>query len=141
MFNTFIGVETSPVLEFPGVGLSIVGQLVLISCPEPCIDGTDIQFFFRGFCSEQIEHQAHHEELGSQPHFDETIEGRTWRQLEVIKGSQQQNGNRSEGQRQGDVFSLLHGRCWELNHHAVTHECHVGDQQPREEPLRVQHGS
>ena len=112
----------------------------MVADAEPVIDGAHIKFLTGCFCCEEVQHQTHHEELRAEPHHDDIIEGRTRWEFEVVQGGEKQNGDRGKCECERDVFALLHVWRRVLEHHAVTHEGHVRHQEPRQEPLGVQHG-
>ena len=77
--------------------------------------------------------------MRAEAHVNQRVKGIGRGEFEVVKQGQQKDGNGRESQRQSEVFALFERRGLDGCHHAEVHGAHVGDQQPREEPLRVEH--
>ena len=126
--------------NLPRVGFRVVGHLAFPALAQPSVDGASVQLDVRCLGSEGVHGHAQDQELGSETHLDKTIKRSIGWEFEVVEKGQQQNGDGGERQSESEVFALLERGGLDGRHHAVIHGAHVGDEEPREEPLGVEDG-
>ena len=127
--------------DLPCIGGRIENHLAFAPLAKPSIERTGVQLEFCSTGGEGIHGNAQHQELWPKAHVNNAVKGTVWRKLKIVQNSQKEDGYRGEDQGEGQILTFFERRRLALHHHAVVHDAHVGDEQPRQEPFWVEDGT